>query len=79
MQNIGFIGLGKMGAAMAPRFLEAGFALTVWNRNAARAQPVAAAGGDRKVGSNFTILKMHKAILKLSHIYQLKLDFNVFR
>ena len=44
MQNIGFIGLGKMGAAMAPRFLEAGFALTVWNRNAARAQPVAAAG-----------------------------------
>jgi len=44
MQNIGFIGLGKMGAVMAPRFLDAGFELTVWNRSAVRAQPLLAAG-----------------------------------
>jgi 3-hydroxyisobutyrate dehydrogenase-like beta-hydroxyacid dehydrogenase len=44
MQTIGFLGLGKMGAVMAPRFLDAGFPLTVWNRNAEKAAPLAAAG-----------------------------------
>jgi 3-hydroxyisobutyrate dehydrogenase len=42
--RIGFAGLGKMGAVMAPRFLEAGFALTVWNRSPARTEPLAGAG-----------------------------------
>lgn len=44
MQSIGFLGLGKMGAVMAPRFIDAGFALTVWNRSADKAQPLANAG-----------------------------------
>lgn len=44
MQSIGFLGLGKMGAVMAPRFIDAGFALTVWNRSADKAQPLADAG-----------------------------------
>ena len=33
-----------MGAVMAPRFIDAGFALTVWNRSADKAQPLADAG-----------------------------------
>ena len=44
MKHVAFVGLGIMGAAMARRLLGAGFALTVWNRNPARAAPLAAAG-----------------------------------
>jgi 3-hydroxyisobutyrate dehydrogenase-like beta-hydroxyacid dehydrogenase len=44
MQKIGFLGLGKMGAVMAPRFLDAGFALTVWNRSTGKTEPLAVAG-----------------------------------
>ena len=44
MAKLGFCGLGQMGAPMARRFLEAGHDLTVWNRTAEKADPVAAAG-----------------------------------
>jgi 3-hydroxyisobutyrate dehydrogenase len=44
MKRISFLGLGIMGAAMARRLLEHGFELTVWNRNPARAAPLAAQG-----------------------------------
>lgn len=43
--RIGFIGLGLMGGPMARRVAEAGWDLTVWNRTAAKADPVVAAGG----------------------------------
>lgn len=36
--NIGFIGIGSMGAAMAPNLVKAGHRVSVWNRNAAAAQ-----------------------------------------
>jgi len=39
-----FLGLGTMGAGMAMRLVAAGIPLTVWNRNAARAEPFRAAG-----------------------------------
>ncbi len=42
--SVGFIGLGNMGAPMAENLLEAGFALRVYNRSAARAEPLAARG-----------------------------------
>jgi 3-hydroxyisobutyrate dehydrogenase len=42
--DIGFIGLGVMGAPMARRLLAAGHKLTVYNRTAARARPLAEAG-----------------------------------
>ncbi len=42
--SIGWIGLGKMGAPMALNLVRAGHALTVWNRSAARAAPLGAAG-----------------------------------
>src|SRR3712207_1040305 len=44
MQRIAFLGLGVMGAGMTNRLLDAGFPLTVWNRNAARAEPLRARG-----------------------------------
>jgi 3-hydroxyisobutyrate dehydrogenase len=43
-ENVGFIGLGIMGAGMANNLLKAGFPLTVWNRTASRAEPLRAAG-----------------------------------
>ncbi len=42
--RVGFVGLGRMGSAMAERVLAAGHALTVYNRTAARAEPLAALG-----------------------------------
>jgi 3-hydroxyisobutyrate dehydrogenase len=40
MKKIAFLGLGVMGTGMTTRLLDAGFPVTVWNRNAARAQPL---------------------------------------
>ncbi|HTB63765.1 MAG TPA: NAD(P)-dependent oxidoreductase [Opitutales bacterium] len=42
--SVAFLGLGIMGSGMANRLLGAGFPLTVYNRNAEKAQPLAAAG-----------------------------------
>jgi 3-hydroxyisobutyrate dehydrogenase-like beta-hydroxyacid dehydrogenase len=42
--NVAFLGLGKMGAHMARRQLEAGHKLTVWNRTPDRAHALVAAG-----------------------------------
>jgi 3-hydroxyisobutyrate dehydrogenase-like beta-hydroxyacid dehydrogenase len=41
---IAFIGLGKMGAAMAANLQKAGYPLTVWNRSADKAAPISAGG-----------------------------------
>jgi 3-hydroxyisobutyrate dehydrogenase len=41
---IGIAGTGKMGSAMVARLLSQGHSVTVWNRTAARAQPLLAAG-----------------------------------
>lgn len=43
-ERIGFIGLGIMGQGMTRNLLQAGFPLTVWNRTAAKMQPLQAAG-----------------------------------
>ncbi len=40
IQRVGFIGLGRMGLPMAHNLLKAGFDLTVYNRTAAKAQPL---------------------------------------
>lgn len=44
MRAVTILGLGTMGAGMADQLLAAGFPLTVWNRTAARAERLAAAG-----------------------------------
>jgi 3-hydroxyisobutyrate dehydrogenase-like beta-hydroxyacid dehydrogenase len=41
---VGFIGLGLMGRPMATNLLKAGFPVTVWNRTAARIQPLVELG-----------------------------------
>ncbi|MEU5010028.1 NAD(P)-dependent oxidoreductase [Streptomyces sp. NPDC021749] len=44
MEQIAFLGLGRMGAPMARRLLTAGHPLTVWNRTGAKAGPLVAEG-----------------------------------
>ncbi|HJU28612.1 MAG TPA: NAD(P)-dependent oxidoreductase, partial [Candidatus Binataceae bacterium] len=43
-EQVGFIGLGAMGAPMAANLIAAGIAPTVWNRTASKAQPLTAKG-----------------------------------
>ncbi len=43
-QKIAFLGIGLMGAPMARNLIAGGFAVTVWNRDTAKAQALAAAG-----------------------------------
>ncbi|MCJ7711838.1 MAG: NAD(P)-binding domain-containing protein, partial [Chloroflexi bacterium] len=40
MEQIGFVGLGTMGAAMAANVRKAGFEVTAWNRTPGRAAPL---------------------------------------
>jgi 3-hydroxyisobutyrate dehydrogenase len=44
MKRIAFLGLGRMGAGMAARLLATGHSLAVYNRTAARAEPLVRAG-----------------------------------
>jgi 3-hydroxyisobutyrate dehydrogenase len=48
--QIGVAGLGAMGSALAARLMEVGHQVTVWNRTAAKAKPLADAGA--KVAAN---------------------------
>src|SRR5258706_643504 len=42
--RVGFAGLGLMGVRMARQFLDKGFPLTVWSRDAKKAEPLVAKG-----------------------------------
>ena len=44
IRRVAFVGLGKMGSAMAANVLEAGFELTVYNRTAAKTEPFVTRG-----------------------------------
>jgi 3-hydroxyisobutyrate dehydrogenase-like beta-hydroxyacid dehydrogenase len=60
-RKIGLIGLGLMGRPMGMNLLKAGHALTVWNRTAARAAELVAAGATlaknpREVAANSDVL-----------------------
>jgi 3-hydroxyisobutyrate dehydrogenase len=44
--RIGWIGLGRMGEAMVKRLLKAGHGVSVWNRTAAKAAPLAEVGAE---------------------------------
>jgi len=50
MARIGIAGLGRMGFAMAERLLDQGHELVVWNRTAAKAEPLAARGATPVAG-----------------------------
>jgi 3-hydroxyisobutyrate dehydrogenase-like beta-hydroxyacid dehydrogenase len=45
--KVGFIGLGRMGAAMAANLLRAGHEVAVWNRSPGKADPLVQAGARR--------------------------------
>ena len=42
--NIGFVGLGAMGALIVPRLMAAGHKVTGWNRSRDKAEPLLAQG-----------------------------------
>jgi 3-hydroxyisobutyrate dehydrogenase-like beta-hydroxyacid dehydrogenase len=42
--SLGWLGTGRMGAAMSQRLIDAGHDVTVWNRTRAKTEPLAAAG-----------------------------------
>ncbi len=74
-QRIAFLGLGSMGAPMAANLLKAGFPLTVYNRTAAKAEPLRALGAtmaatvtEAGAGANvvFTMLTDDAALLELT-------------
>jgi 3-hydroxyisobutyrate dehydrogenase len=44
MTQVVFVGLGRMGHGMAGRYLDAGFAVAVWNRSQAKAKDLIARG-----------------------------------
>jgi len=44
VERIGFIGIGLMGRHMARRILDAGYPLTVWNRNRDKTESLVADG-----------------------------------
>jgi len=44
--DIGYIGIGLMGAPMAKRLAEAGYRVTIWGRTPAKLEPVIAAGAE---------------------------------
>jgi 3-hydroxyisobutyrate dehydrogenase len=48
--RIGWIGLGRMGEAMVKRLLKAGHGVTVWNRTASKAAPLAEYGATIAAG-----------------------------
>jgi 3-hydroxyisobutyrate dehydrogenase len=43
--RVGWIGMGRMGYPMAERLLKAGYAVSIWNRTRAKAEPLAKSGG----------------------------------
>jgi 3-hydroxyisobutyrate dehydrogenase-like beta-hydroxyacid dehydrogenase len=59
--NIGWLGLGSMGSLVVERLLDAGRAVTGWNRTAAKAEPLVAkgmrgAGSPREVAEQSDVL-----------------------
>ena len=60
-QNIGFVGVGRMGGRMTRRLLKAGFALTIFDTNESAVKELQAlgatvAGSPREVGSSCEIV-----------------------
>jgi 3-hydroxyisobutyrate dehydrogenase len=64
MQQLGFIGLGTMGAPIAGRLLAAGTPLVLWNRTAAKCAPLAAAGAS-VAGSPASVFARCETVLSM--------------
>jgi 3-hydroxyisobutyrate dehydrogenase len=66
MVDVGFIGLGVMGRPMALRLARSGTPLVVWNRTAARAEPLRAAGAEVAAGPAAVFARTDVVILMLA-------------
>lgn len=64
--NVVFIGTGLMGRPMAERLLAAGHHLTVFNRTAAKAEPLVARGARRAAGAAAALVAGEATILMLA-------------
>jgi 3-hydroxyisobutyrate dehydrogenase len=60
--NVGFIGLGVMGEPMALRLARAGTPVVVWNRTAARSEPLRAAGA-KVAGSPAEVFRLAPVVI----------------
>ncbi len=47
IKQVGYIGMGIMGAPMAQNLVNAGFEVTVWNRTASKCKPLTDAGAQQ--------------------------------
>ncbi len=56
MTDVTMIGLGAMGSALAQAFVKAGHSVTIWNRTAARTEPLAALGANRATSAAKAVL-----------------------
>jgi 3-hydroxyisobutyrate dehydrogenase len=62
--KVGVAGLGAMGAAIAARLIEVGHQVTVWNRTADKAKPLAEAGA-RIAGSPAEVAAASEAVITI--------------
>ena len=65
--TIGWIGIGRMGYAMAERLATSGADLTVWNRTRAKAEPLAARGA--KIAANVSDLAACDVVYVMASTY----------
>lgn len=65
-QNVTILGTGIMGSGMAHRLLDRGLAVTVWNRNPARAMPLADAGATLAASPAEAVAKAQVVIAMLA-------------
>lgn len=73
MTTLGWIGLGNMGAPLATRLVKAGYDVAVWNRTAAKAQPVVDQGasvvsGIRDLATRDVVFSMVSTSSDLEHV-----------
>ncbi|MFI9320627.1 NAD(P)-dependent oxidoreductase [Kitasatospora aureofaciens] len=65
-RSVTVIGLGPMGQAMAGAYLDAGYAVTVWNRTAARAGELVARGARLAPGAEAAVAANELVVLSLT-------------
>ncbi|MEU9043300.1 MULTISPECIES: NAD(P)-binding domain-containing protein [unclassified Kitasatospora] len=65
-RSVTVIGLGPMGQAMAGAFLDAGYAVTVWNRTAARADEPVARGAELASSAEAAVAANELVVLSLT-------------
>src|SRR5262245_14244274 len=74
--RIGVAGIGRMGAAIVPRLIEAGHAVTVWNRSADRLKPVIDAGAAAAATPRELVQRVETVITMLTDAAAIEAVYN---